>query len=913
MTQNNLRPRDSFFWNMGECIHKHPWVIIGIGVVLVALAVIGAMRLELKMTWFDIIPDASSSMQEFKRLSKIYGSFQQMTIGIEGEDKKEIRAVAAELCNRLSAEKQWFKYCEWRNEGGFYSHHLLMMMKTNDAHRFFRINKNMNFAEYLKNINDDFEREYSGNEDAVSDDEYQLVTVLNELSDIFSRIAHPATTINRAELQQDIRDCVIGPMEYWSQDRSMLIMFAQPVITMNDMDATINMMRGFDKIRAEVLKHYPGVRIRATGMHPLARDEMETSETDMIGLTPFAFLVILILFLLTYRKVYAPLLAGATLIISVILALGLLGLTIGQLNIMTAFCSIILIGLGVDFSIHIISLYSEFRFGNYREDEIIPRTLMTVGPGLITGGGTTALAFATLMLLRFKMMEEFGFAMASGILITLIVSMTILPAMLSLFGKGMRQRKGTTIKPIDVRFKKLEDFGRYIKKHAAIIIVICFGITVVLGYFGSRVGFDTDFLNIEDQSLDAVQLQRQIERDFSVSPQNISVSLTNYNEMVALTRTLDDEPNVGMVSSLALMLPSTEEQKRRIPVVRKLQQQFQTMSWQETGTKNEMIHQIQRFEMNIRDVRQLAVISGLDRIVAVCNRYLENETNTEGVNLLQASVQGINAASEKWMFDFRKTFFATGKELLIRSAAPTRITLNDVPQSVKEQFISKDGNEYLINCYAKRSIFEDMYNNPFINTVRGLAENVTGMAPLMQDLLIVARAEGAKAVLLALVLVTLLLIIDFRNLLQVMIAIVPLVAGTVSMLGTMVFLGLQFNMVTVLVVPVIIGIGIDDGVHIAHRYLKEGIGSMPNVLASTGRAVIMTTATTALGFGALAVAKFQGIAEMGIILCEGVVWCLFNSLIFVPALTIFAVEKWGMNLHPVLFCKNKKALNNDTK
>jgi hypothetical protein len=95
---------------------------------------------------------------------------------------------------------------------------------------------------------------------------------------------------------------------------------------------------------------------------------------------------------------------------------------------------------------------------------------------------------------------------------------------------------------------------------------------------------------------------------------------------------------------------------------------------------------------------------------------------------------------------------------------------------------------------------------------------------------------------------------------------------------------MELDMVNIIAVPLLLGIGIDDGVHIVHRYRHEGPGSVPQVLGTTGRAVLLTSLTTIAAFGSFATGLYRGFVSMGIILAVGIGICFLLSVYLVPAL-----------------------------
>jgi predicted RND superfamily exporter protein len=147
--------------------------------------------------------------------------------------------------------------------------------------------------------------------------------------------------------------------------------------------------------------------------------------------------------------------------------------------------------------------------------------------------------------------------------------------------------------------------------------------------------------------------------------------------------------------------------------------------------------------------------------------------------------------------------------------------------------------------------------------------------------------EGKVSSLLAVTLILVLLLIDFRKTpLVAGLAFLPLVCGTALMLGAMWLFGEKFNYVNMIALPVIIGIGVDDGVHFFHRLLHEGKGGLRRSATSVGRAMLMTSLTTMIGFGSLMFYLMQGMKSMGFALFVGVGMCFVVTITLLPALSV---------------------------
>ncbi|HHF57892.1 MAG TPA: multidrug RND transporter, partial [candidate division WOR-3 bacterium] len=94
--------------------------------------------------------------------------------------------------------------------------------------------------------------------------------------------------------------------------------------------------------------------------------------------------------------------------------------------------------------------------------------------------------------------------------------------------------------------------------------------------------------------------------------------------------------------------------------------------------------------------------------------------------------------------------------------------------------------------------------------------------------------------------------------------------------------GVSLNFLNVLAFPLIIGIGIDDAVHVMHRYIKEG--SIPGVYTLIGRAIFYTTLTTGAAFGSLLLGKYRGYPSFAIVILVGISLAFLYTLFLLPPL-----------------------------
>jgi predicted RND superfamily exporter protein len=142
------------------------------------------------------------------------------------------------------------------------------------------------------------------------------------------------------------------------------------------------------------------------------------------------------------------------------------------------------------------------------------------------------------------------------------------------------------------------------------------------------------------------------------------------------------------------------------------------------------------------------------------------------------------------------------------------------------------------------------------------------------------------------------LLIQFRDIRTVCVCMLSLGCGVVWMLGCMRILGVSLNFANVVVTPMVVGIGIDDNIHLFHRFTEKRSGSMTDALVFSGRAVIMTSVTTVLGFGSLVFAGYGGLKSIGMVSVMGVTLCLVSSVFITGALMAVIERRRGKRAHP---------------
>ena len=686
--------------------------------------------------------------------------------------------------------------------------------------------------------------------------------------------------------QKAVDAITFGETFMLSPNKDMILIFIEPTFNMMIEPAElIESVDGIEKIIKEASTQY-GVTAGLTGSIVLGRDEYKAFTSDSWTVSILALIGIFILFVISFRMWVSPLLAILTVIMGVTWAMGFSSFLVEYLSMMTAMMSVILIGLGIDFSVHIISGYTEKRNQGLDVRISMQETLLRFGPGIITGGITTGLAFLTLMISETVGMQEMGLMAGVGIIFTMLATIIILPTML-VIRERLLKNFNKSLPPKDVSYPFLGRIAEFTAKYRWIMGIFFLLITGFLFNRAVNMSVDYNYLNMEPVGLESIKLQEELIEAFDLSSDFVMFTTDNLDDARELTRQAREMETTGWVESISDYLPDSdglEEQYRFLQDLRRNLENREIRKQMSSHDMNMYRKEMERLEANIIELQDLAFLGGQDKVydkaiklVGEAGDSLDRGNITQFINALDTGLTKLELTY------FQQQFSKAFKSTIIEMANTEPLTLENLPSEIKNRFTGKSGNIFLINVYPEKNIWEDSrFLYRFTDEATELSEKATGLPPIFVELMDIMSKDGKKATYLAIIAVFLVLLLDFRSLKYALVGMVPLIFGAIWMTGLMEISGLKFTMMNILAVPLIIGIGIDDGVHILHRWKIEK--NLDIVYRSTGKAILLTSLTTMLGFGSLWFATYRGLGSMGIALFIGVGTCFLATLFIIPAI-----------------------------
>jgi len=211
---------------------------------------------------------------------------------------------------------------------------------------------------------------------------------------------------------------------------------------------------------------------------------------------------------------------------------------------------------------------------------------------------------------------------------------------------------------------------------------------------------------------------------------------------------------------------------------------------------------------------------------------------------------------------------------------------DDITTTLPQAFVSglkSASGRYAVYAYPRENVWLPGQQDEFVSRMKALDPNVTGMPVLGKFMVDRSRRAMWITAFLSGAMIFICTWIDFRRAAPTLLASIPTVLTVVALPGAMKLAGVAFNPLNVMALPVIIGIAVDNGVHIVHRTIQED-GDVTKALLGTGRSVLLTSLTTLASFGSLAFTTHRGLASFAIVLSIGVTIALVLSLSLLPAI-----------------------------
>lgn len=605
-------------------------------------------------------------------------------------------------------------------------------------------------------------------------------------------------------------------------------------------------------------QRFAGVEAGVTGVPVLEADEAAQSMADATRASILAFALIAALMMIVYRGAVIPLLGMASLLLGVAWSFGWLTLSVGHLQLLSSVFAVILLGLGVDTAIHLIARLELVHPDHDHMPTAVGQAFLGVGPGVLTGAITTAAAFAATAFTEFDGVAEMGLIAAGGVILCAVSVMSCFPALLEILRRPenhLRARSGGASRPFMGGALRAVD-------RRPLLFVLCWVVILTgAGLAARNIHYDPDLLKLLPPTAESVRWEKRLEQVDDRSVWHAVVVAETRDEAKRLAEDLRTRPLVADVGGAGALFPDDVDRKqallRSLPAPSEIQD--------EAPNAEALREAAQRLRLRYEQVDpELAAAAG---VIATAD---------------EKQLQRIEHRS-----DMQRDALADRVRSLRAAAPPMAVEL---PETLRSQWIGS-GGEYLLRIYPEApaeggagSVLARGRLEPFAEQVLTAAPDATGPVIQIHESTMVITRAYVRAAGLAAIVILLILLVDFRRLGDALCALIPVAGGLLLLLGALALLEVDLNFANTIVMPLIIGLGVDAGVHIVHRWRQQPWDSPAGLAGGAGRAITLTTFTTAIGFASMALAEHRGIRSLGVVMTLGLLLTWTVAIGLLPAI-----------------------------
>jgi len=633
----------------------------------------------------------------------------------------------------------------------------------------------------------------------------------------------------------------------------------RPILDYGAVEAGQAATAAIRKIAADIAPQYQA-RVRLTGPVAVADEEFATIKEGAVRngiITVAIVLFILWRALRSWRLIVAVFI---NLFIGLVLTAGFGLLAVGTLNLISVYFAVLFVGIGVDFGIQFSVRY---RAERHEVDDLptaLKRAGKFVGAPLTLAATATAAGFLSFLPTNYRGVSELGFIAGFGMLIALVTSISLLPALIRLLSPPGE--------PEPLGFSFLAPLDNFLERNR-IAFIACTVAVVVAGlpllYW---VEFDFNPMHLRNPTTESIATYLDISSDPTSNPNTIEVLAASPAEARTIAERLAKVPEVGRTTTLASFIPADQDHK--LPLIEDAAKTFADAF----DPANVMPPPSDQENLD-------ALKEGADRL----NAAAADQTGSGAVaaKRLAAALSKV-ASGDKQLRDRAEAAFIPPLKVFLDSlkavlqAQP--VTGASLPPELKREWETADGRAR-VEISPKGSANDNQAMRQFAKAVLAVEPTaIEGPISILRagDTIIRAFVEAG---IWALVSITLLLWIILRRFGDVLLTLIPLMTAGVVTLEACVLVGLSLNFANIIAIPLLLGVGVAFKIY----YIMAWRAGQTNLLqTSLTRAVFFSALTTATAFGSLWFSSHPGTSSMGQLLALSLLCTLFAAVLFQPLL-----------------------------
>jgi len=635
---------------------------------------------------------------------------------------------------------------------------------------------------------------------------------------------------------------------FFSRDHKALLIIAEPRASAVDYKYAEQIMQWtrthIEGAEADPEMRTAGVHAIPAGAYVYAEQDHKFIERNIRRVSLVSIIGSLALCLLVYPSLPLLILSLLPTSLGILWTTGIASFYPGEVNLISLSFIAILAGLGDDQVVHFFNRSPQewAKGGNFNAAML--RTYETTGVSIVLCILTSASATAALATSGFKALAEFGFILTVGMFMMMIHTLLTVPALMQLWNRHVRP-----FAPAGITFRFLPALARgslnFVGRHTRSVVGVAVGVFLLSAFLLPAIKMGGSFAITGDANSPAVVGQNLLSAKFGIEGSPTLLLITGNEQEVLgraenLTAGLESYRQSGALKSIfspTQLLPSVQAQKQRAATLASIDTKASARALEDALRENGL--SIEPHQPYIEQLRKLA-------------EHAEPLT-------LESSAAYIPAG------------------LLDNSLRKTA----DGNYVAAIAFYASDPNAHEVIPDAVLSSWNKQYG-PFVEF---------SFDKINRDLQSQILRDSRRALLWTAAAIILIVYLTFRKWRITLLVLMPIVFAIVVTFGLLRLMGHSFSFMSVTAIPLIIGIGIDNGIHLVRRYLETAPNSILDVAKASGAALIQSNLTTIIGFGALLASTFPPLAEMGLVTSLGVALTLAGGLWIIPAVLLIGGER----------------------
>ena len=640
-----------------------------------------------------------------------------------------------------------------------------------------------------------------------------------------------------------------------------------PIVDFSQMLPAEKPIAAVDKIIADTTRgELASVAVRKTGEVVLEHEEMLTIGVGVSGAGIASLILVSLTLWFAYRSFKLMFATSLTLTMGLIFSLGFATATIGQLNLISIGFAVLFIGMGDAYSSHFCLRYRELILRGRSDKEALLQTLTSTGSALILSAITGALGLFAFIPTKYSGVAELGVIAGTSMFIALATTFTVLPALMRVMPIHPKKpsRPG--------KFRPLLT-SNWPLRYAPQVRVA----TIILGLLAVKLLCDVqvDFnpLNLRDPNTESVKTFKYLLQSEDTTPMTLASLAPNAEIAKAREARFERLPTVDRVISIFDLVPEDQDEKLAILEDLSLIMGPQLDAFPAPKPGGATLEAVEKFHLAVQ--QRLTggddgMLGPLDQALTLLRTRLETAEPAARQKLLDQLQASILDPLPSVIADLRKSL----------EAEP--ITLESLPPDLRERWISP-GGLYRLQIFPKKDL-NDLDNlREFILDAQKVDPDVTDLPVTYLESMNEVITAFQEAFGIAFALTTVILLVVLRNIKDTLLVLLPLLLASLFTAATTVLIGVPLNFANIIALPLLFGLGVDSGIHMAHRlhYLKT---NEDNLLSSSeAKGVLYGSLTTVFSFSSLAFTSHRGTASMGLLLAIGLLLTLVCALVVLPA------------------------------